>query len=60
MRADLGSNSKGSFAPLGLDHLLLCTHGLRRGLYSAAAPRLEYVGLMAPSPVIRFAGQRNT
>src|SRR5580698_10379807 len=37
---DLGSKAKGSFAPLGLDHLLLFTHGLRRGLYSCAATRL--------------------
>jgi len=31
----------GSFAPLGLDHCRFGTHGLRRGLYACAAPRLE-------------------
>jgi hypothetical protein len=30
-----------SFAPLGLDPLLLLTHALRRGLHSSAASRLR-------------------
>src|SRR5579863_6933619 len=41
MRTDLGPNGKVSFAPLGLDHYSFVTHGLRRGLYSYAAPRLR-------------------
>jgi hypothetical protein len=44
MRTDLGPNGKVSFAPLGLDHYSFVTHGLRRGLYSCAAPRLEFSG----------------
>jgi len=35
-----------SFAPLGLDHLPH-SHGLRRGLYSFAASRLETAGLVS-------------
>ncbi len=35
-----------SFAPLGLDPLLLLTHALRRGLHSPAASRLH--ALIAP------------
>ena len=31
-----------SFAPPRLEHLLVLTHGLRRGLYSCAAPRLYW------------------
>ena len=38
-RPDLGHNR--SFAPLGLDGFPLSTHGLRRGLHSYAASRLE-------------------
>jgi hypothetical protein len=53
MRTDLDPNSKGSFALLGLDHLFLCTHGLRRGLYSYAALRLESGGAF-----IRCSGRR--
>jgi hypothetical protein len=34
-----------SFAPLGLDHFPRCTHGLRRGLHSFGASRLETAGL---------------
>jgi len=33
-----------SFAPSGLDFVGSCTHGLRRGLHSYAAPRLIYCG----------------
>jgi len=38
----------GSFAPLGLNHFQKPTHGLRRGLYSVAASRLENAGLVPP------------
>ena len=35
-----------SFAPPGLDHFPLRTHGFRRGLYSCAAPRLKIAGVV--------------
>ncbi len=41
-----------SFAPLGLVHLSLSTHGLRRGLHSHAAWRL--MKEIGSSPLVRF------
>src|ERR1019366_2263685 len=36
-----------SFAPSGLVHLQLATHGLRRGLHSCAATRLSRYSVLA-------------